>query len=135
MHRVQRTAWLAFAVMAGGVAATPADQHVEITGTRLRRRWAEAVTPVQVITRDDIAQLGVGSLRGCSTRSDGRWQHQRHRQQRLVPRPVSAGASLRFLGQRYAECLTAPPYPLADYARVFTNIDACPSTPSSASGR
>lgn len=131
MHRIQAAAWLACAVVACEVgAATSADQHVEVTGTRLSGAQAEAVTPVQVITRDDIARLGVGSLREVLDQIAAAGGNTSDIGGSASFAAGSSGASLRFLGRQATLVLLngrrVAPYPLADHAEVFTNIDALP---------
>lgn len=118
------------AVLVALGAVAQAEQVVTVTGSRLSAAQDETPAPVQVITRDDIARSGAGSLRevidqlaisaGGSSDIGGSASFA----------AGSSGASLRSLGKQATLILLngrrVAPYPLADYAEVFTNIDALP---------
>jgi iron complex outermembrane receptor protein len=105
-------------------------QSVEVTGSRLRASEAEGTSPVQVVTAAEIQRMGVSSLRELfvllASNTSG---------------PIDLGGSgsfaagssatsMRSLGVQATLVLLnfrrVAPYPLANYAEVFTNIDALP---------
>lgn len=111
-------------------AADDSAQAVEVTGTWLPGLHGEGVSPVQVITRDEIRRSGVGTLRelldqvsaftGALSDLGGNGSFA----------PGASGASLRYMGKQSTLVLLnsrrVAPYPLADYSEVFTNLDALP---------
>jgi iron complex outermembrane receptor protein len=106
-------------------------QKVEITGSNIKRIDVETATPVQVVKRDEIARLGVSSVKelldtlssaDSGTLSDINGSNS-------FAGGASA-ASLRNLGKESTLILLnsrrVAPYALADYNEVFTNLDALP---------
>lgn len=110
-------------------AAAP-QQRIEITGTNIKRTDVETSSPVQIISREEIARSGAGSIRelidtlaaatpslsdisGSNSFASG-----------------ASSASLRNLGKTSTLVLLnsrrVSPYALADFNEVFTNIDSLP---------
>ncbi|MES2951697.1 MAG: TonB-dependent receptor [Pseudomonadota bacterium] len=107
--------------------------RVEITGSNIKRIDTETATPVQTVRREDIARLGVSSVKelldtlssadsGINTLSDISGSNS-------FAGGASA-ASMRNLGKESTLILLnarrVAPYALADYNEVFTNLDALP---------
>lgn len=125
--------WIRAALAAGWVAhacALAQPSRIEVTGSRIGGTEAEGATPVQVLTRDDIQRSGAMSLRelieqlaaaGGGTPDTGAG---------YSFAAGASGASLRNMGRQATLILLngrrLAPYPLADYAQVFTNIDGLP---------
>lgn len=104
--------------------------RIEITGSRLPQTANEPAAPVQIVSREEIQRSGNATLRewleslpsangslsdigGAASFASG-----------------ASGASFRSMGKQSTLILLngrrLSPYPLADYAEVFTNIDALP---------
>jgi iron complex outermembrane receptor protein len=116
-------------VLAQDEGAKPLEKVI-ITGSNIKRIDTETSTPVQILRREDIARLGVNSVRdiidtltssnsslsdigGSNSFASG-----------------ASSASLRNLGKQSTLVLLnsrrVAPYALADYNEVFTNLDALP---------
>lgn len=140
MNRFERTpAAVAVALALAALQAQAQDsppppnepvQKVVITGSNIKRIDVETATPVQVMRREEIARLGVNSVKealdtltsASSTLSDIGGSNS-----------FAGGASaanLRNLGKMSTLILLnsrrVAPYALADYNEVFTNLDALP---------
>ncbi len=127
---------LAVALTVGPVHAALAQdapapvQRVVITGSNIARIDAETATPLQVIRREEIARLGVNSVRelvdtmtaSTSSLSDVGGSNSFA--------GGASSASLRNLGKQSTLVLLnsrrVAPYALADYNEVFTNLDSLP---------
>lgn len=115
-----------------GAADTTAGpiKRVVITGSNIKRIDAESATPLQIVKREEIARLGVNSVRqllDTLTASTGGLSD-------ISGNNSFAGgassASLRNLGKQSTLILLnsrrVAPYALADYNEVFTNLDSLP---------
>lgn len=128
------TALLAFLCPALPLTATADESplsRVEITGSRLPVTGAgEGMAPLQVVTRHELQQSGAQTLRD---RLDGLAAGGGGSNETGTSASFAAGASsasLRSLGVQATLVLLngrrLAPYPLADYASVFTNLDSLP---------
>ena len=119
-------------VMAQDAADTSARpiERVFVTGSNIKRIDAESATPLQIVKREEIARLGVNSVRqllDTLTASTGGLSD-------IGGSNSFAGgassASLRNLGKQSTLVLLnsrrVAPYALADYNEVFTNLDSLP---------
>ncbi len=114
----------------GQTPAAGAPQSVEVTGSRIRAAQSEGATPVQVLTRGDIARSGAGSLRELLDQLSASSGGTSDLGGSASFAAGSSGASLRGLTKQATLVLLnsrrVAPYPLADYSEIFTNIDALP---------
>lgn len=105
-------------------------EKVIITGSNLKRIDTETSTPVQIMRREEIARLGVNSVKEALetlTASNGALSD-------IGGSNSFAGGasavSLRNLGKQSTLVLLnsrrVAPYALADYNEVFTNLDSLP---------
>lgn len=110
--------------------ATESMPLVEVTGSRIRRIDAETALPVLVLSRQDMDRVGAGTLLELFQRlpnvgsgltdigGDGTFA------------PGATGAGLHGYGSEQVVVLLngrrVAPYPLANYAEIFTNIDSLP---------
>nr|WP_315221210.1 TonB-dependent receptor [uncultured Duganella sp.] len=105
-------------------------EKVVITGSNLKRIDTETSTPVQIMRREEIARLGVNSVKEALetlTASNGALSD-------IGGSNSFAGGasavSLRNLGKQSTLVLLnsrrVAPYALADYNEVFTNLDSLP---------
>lgn len=128
------TALLAFLCPALPLTATADESplsRVEITGSRLPVTGAgEGMAPLQVVTRHELQQSGAQTLRDWL---DGLAAGGGGSNETGTSASFAAGASsasLRSLGVQATLVLLngrrLAPYPLADYASVFTNLDSLP---------
>ncbi len=127
----------AFAQTAAGpatAASASADQiqRVEVTGSRLKQIDTETASPVQVLTKEDIAHTGATTVRemldSLSATSTSGTLSDIGGSNSFAP--GASGASLRNLGKQSTLVLLngrrLPAYPLADFNEVFTNVDSLP---------
>jgi iron complex outermembrane receptor protein len=105
-------------------------EKVVITGSNIKRIDTETATPVQVLRREDIARLGVNSVReviDTLTASTGSLSDIGGSNSFASG---ASSASLRNLGKQSTLVLLnsrrVAPYALADYNEVFTNLDSLP---------
>lgn len=105
-------------------------QKVVVTGSNIRHIDAETASPVQVLKREDIARLGVNSVREALdtiTSADNALSDISGSNSFASG---GTGASLRGLGKQSTLVLLnsrrVAPYALADYNEVFTNLDTLP---------
>lgn len=105
-------------------------QKVVVTGSNIRHIDAETASPVQVLKREDIARLGVNSVREALdtiTSADNALSDISGSNSFASG---ASGASLRGLGKQSTLVLLnsrrVAPYALADYNEVFTNLDTLP---------
>lgn len=126
-------AWVCAAVPVCGFGQAQAGaepQSVEVTGSRIRAAQSEGATPVQVLTREDIARSGAGSLRELLDQLSASSGGTSDLGGSNSFAAGSSGASLRGLSKQATLVLLnsrrVAPYPLADYSEIFTNIDALP---------
>lgn len=115
------------------MAAAPlqaAEQTVEVTGSRLSGAQAEPASPVLVIQRDELQRSGAGSLREIIEQLPAAGGGMSDIGGNVSFAAGASGASLRNLGKQSTLLLLngrrLPPYPLADYNEVFTNVDSLP---------
>lgn len=108
--------------------------RVDITGSRLPVRphenQADAMTPVQVFSQDDIRRSGAATLREWLEQLPAHAGGSNEIGGSASFAAGSSSASLRNLGKQATLLLLnsrrVAPYPLADYAEVFSNLDALP---------
>lgn len=105
-------------------------QSIEVTGTRLRGVDAEGYSPIQVVTGEEIKQRGVGSLRELLAQLSSNTGGPTDIGGNGTFAPGATGTSMRNLGIQSTLILLnfrrVAPYPLANDAEIFTNIDALP---------
>ena len=116
-------------VLAQDDSAKPIEKVI-VTGTNIKRIDAETATPVQILRREDIARLGVNSVRDVIdtlTSSTGSLSDIGGSNSFASG---ASSASLRNLGKQSTLVLLnsrrVAPYALADYNEVFTNLDTLP---------
>ncbi|KQQ47113.1 hypothetical protein ASF61_00155 [Duganella sp. Leaf126] len=110
--------------------STRSIEKVVITGSNIKRIDTETATPVQILKKEDIARLGVNSVKEALetlTSSTGALSDIGG------SNSFASGASavsLRNLGKQSTLVLLnsrrVAPYALADYNEVFTNLDSLP---------
>lgn len=129
-HRSSVVALCLAATLSALQAAQAPTDRVEVTGSRLRQTGNEPATPVQVVTREEILRSGNATLREWldSLPSAGGGSSDIGGSASFAA--GSSGASLRNMGKQSTLVLLngrrLSPYPLADYAEVFTNVDSLP---------
>src|ERR1700744_3375585 len=115
-------------------ASASADQvqRVEVTGSRLKQIDTETASPVQVLTKEDIAHTGATTVREMldslsATSTSGTLSDIGGSNSFASG---ASGASLRNLGKQSTLVLLngrrLPAFPLADFNEVFTNVDSLP---------
>lgn len=122
----------AAAPAAAASASADQVQRVEVTGTRLKQIDTETASPVQVLTKEDIAHTGATTVRemldSLSATSTSGTLSDIGGSNSFAP--GASGASLRNLGKQSTLVLLngrrLPAYPLADFNEVFTNVDSLP---------
>ncbi len=124
------TAQVVMAQEAANAAAQPLTR-VFVTGSNIKRIDAESATPLQIVKREEIARLGVNSVRqliDTLTASSGTALSDIGGSNSFAG--GASSASLRSLGKQSTLVLLnsrrVAPYALADYNEVFTNLDALP---------
>lgn len=138
-RRIAVSLGLAGAPWWGGVSALASEStlnttplgRVEITGSRLPVTGAgEGIAPLQVVTRRELQQSGAQNLRDWldGLASGGGGSNEAGTSASFAA--GASGASLRNMGSQATLVLLngrrLAPYPLADYASVFTNLDSLP---------
>ena len=105
-------------------------QKVVVTGSNIRHVDAETASPVQVLKREDIARLGVNSVREALDNLTSADNALSDISGSNSFASGGTGASLRGLGKQSTLVLLnsrrVAPYALADYNEVFTNLDTLP---------
>ncbi|MBB5019164.1 iron complex outermembrane receptor protein [Chitinivorax tropicus] len=107
-------------------------ERIEVTGSHIKRISAESATPIQVVKREEIAKTGATNVKelldtlSMSTSSSDMADIGRSNSFATG----SSSVSFRNMGQQSTLVLLnfrrVAPYALADYADVFTNLDALP---------
>jgi len=127
---------LAAAVVSTGVYAQSTDtqpqqlQRVEITGSNIKRISTETAVPVQIISRTQIEASGNTTLKGLIDELSVSTGGLRDIESSNRFSPGASAIEFRNLGAQATLVLLngrrLAPYGLADYATLFTNVDALP---------
>lgn len=128
-HKLQACA-AASLLLCATVQAQDSTQRVEVTGSHIKRVDSEGASPVQVLTREDIARTGASNVRELLDSLSGTSGSLSDISGTNSFSPGASSASLRNLGKQSTLLLLnfrrVAPYPLADYNEVFSNLDSLP---------
>jgi iron complex outermembrane receptor protein len=124
-------AWVgACASIALAQGPAPELERVVVTGSALPQTDEYSAAPVQVLTREDIARTGALTLQQLFERTSNIGGGFRDTGGLGTFAEGSSTVALRGLGLQQTLVLfngrRVAPYPLAQYADIFTNIDALP---------
>ena len=111
-------------------AADEDRQVVEVTGSWLPALRGEGISPVQVITREEIRRSGAGTIREVLDQVAAFTSPLSDLGGNGSFAPGATGASLRSMSKQSTLVLLnsrrVAPYPLADFSEIFVNLDALP---------